>query len=89
MRSFNLDIECVITRDGVPPKPSKEPVLKACECMHLSPGDVVIIGDYEFDMVAGKRAGTATILLRASKESTSENADLEIDSLRELIQILS
>ena len=55
--------------------------------MGLSPHEVVFLGDYEFDMLAGKRAGVVTILLRSSKQSTSENADLEIDSLAELVEM--
>lgn len=88
LEKFHLQIECIVTREGIPPKPSKEPVLRACECMKLSPYEVVFLGDYEFDMLAGKRAGVGTILLRNSKQSASENADLEIDSIAELAKTL-
>ncbi|TET12624.1 HAD family hydrolase [Candidatus Aerophobetes bacterium] len=57
--------------------------------MGLSPHEVVFLGDYEFDMLAGKRAGVVTILLRSSKQFTSENADLEINCITELVQMLS
>jgi len=88
LEKFHLHIECIVTREGIPPKPSKEPVLRACECMKLSPHEVVFLGDYEFDMLAGKRAGVGTILLRNSKQPASENADLEIDSIAELAKTL-
>ncbi|MEE9192582.1 MAG: HAD family hydrolase [Candidatus Aerophobetes bacterium] len=88
LEKFHLQIECLVTREGISPKPSKEPVLRACECMKLSPYEVVFLGDYEFDMLAGKRAGVGTILLRSGKQSTSENADLEIDSIAELARTL-
>ena len=89
LEKFHLQIECIVTREAAPPKPSKEPVLRACECMGLNPYEVALLGDYEFDMLAGKRAGVATILLRSSKESSSENADLEIDSIAELVEMFS
>jgi len=89
LERFHLQIDCIVTREGIPPKPSKEPVLRACGCMKLDPHEVVFLGDYEFDMLAGKRAGVVTILLRSSKESTSENADLEIDSIAELVEMFS
>jgi len=87
LEKFHLQIDCIVTRETAPPKPSKEPVLRACDCMGLSPHEVVFLGDYEFDMLAGKRAGVVTILLRSSKQSTSENADLEIDSIAELVEM--
>ena len=89
LEKFHLQIECIVTREGIPPKPSKEPVLRACECMKLSPYEVVFLGDYEFDMLAGKRAGVGTILLRSGKQSASENADLEIDSIAELVDFIN
>ena len=88
LEKFHLHIDCIVTREGIPPKPSKKPVLRACECMKLSPHEVVFLGDYEFDMLAGKRAGVRTILLRNSKQPASENADLEIDSIAELAKTL-
>jgi len=88
LEKFHLQIECIITREGIPPKPSKEPVLRACKCMKLSPHEVVFLGDYEFDMLAGKRAGVGTILLRNSKQPASENADVEIDSIAEFAKTL-
>ena len=89
LERFHLQIDCIVTREDTPPKPSKEPVLRACECMGMSPHEVALLGDYEFDMLAGKRAGVVTILLRRSKESSSENADLEIDSIAELVEMFS
>ncbi len=87
LEKFHLQIDCIVTRETAPPKPSKEPVLRACECMGLNPHEVVFLGDYEFDMLAGKRAEVMTILLRSSKQSTSENADLKIDSIAELVEM--
>jgi len=89
LEKFHLQIDCIVTRESAPPKPSKEPVIRVCECMGLNPHEVVFLGDYEFDMLAGKRAGVVTILLRSSKQFTSENADLEIDCITELVQMLS
>jgi len=86
---FGLDFDAVITRKEAPPKPAKEPVLLACEKMGLQPEEVILIGDYEFDMLAGKRAGVTTILLRAPNQPSSENADMVIDSILELAKLIS
>jgi len=89
LEKFYLPIDCIVTRETAPPKPSRESVLRACECMGLTPHEVLLLGDYEFDMLAGKRAGVVTILLTSNKESTSENADVEIESIAELVEMFS
>lgn len=86
---FKLDFDVIITRNEAPPKPAPEPVLLACEKMGLQPEEVMLIGDYEFDMVAGKRAGVTTILLRTPNQPSSENADMTIDSILELTKLIS
>ncbi len=89
LEKFDLPIDCIVTRETAPPKPSRESVLRACEGMRLTPHEVLLLGDYEFDMLAGKRAEVVTILLRSSEDSTSENADVEIESIAELMQMFS
>jgi len=89
LERFHLQIDCIVPREAASPKPSKEPVLRACGCMGLNPHEVIFLGDYEFDMLAGKRAGVVTILLRSSKQSTSENADLEIYCITEVVGMFS
>jgi HAD superfamily hydrolase (TIGR01509 family) len=86
---FKLDFDAIITRKEAPPKPAKKPVLLACEKMGVQPEEAILIGDYEFDMLAGKRAGVTTILLRTPNQPSSENADLVIDSVLELTKLIS
>ncbi|MGN6229734.1 MAG: phosphoglycolate phosphatase [Trinickia sp.] len=42
-------------------KPDPQPMLAACEAMHVAPGDAVAIGDSENDALAGRAAGMATL----------------------------
>jgi HAD superfamily hydrolase (TIGR01509 family) len=86
---FKLDFDAVITRKEAPPKPAREPVFLACQKMGLEPEEVILIGDYEFDMLAGKRAGVTTILLRTPNQNSSKNADLVINSVLELAKLIS
>lgn len=78
--------DAVVTREDAPPKPSPEPVWLACRRMVLDPAEVVFIGDFEFDMLAGRRAGTRTVLLRSDSVSESAHADLCVDSLEALLR---
>lgn len=57
------DFNAVITREGVLPKPSPEGVFKAAEDMGCLARELIMVGDFRFDIIAGKRAGATTILL--------------------------
>ncbi len=81
---LGLSFDAIVTREDAPPKPSPEPVWLACRRMGLAPSDVLFVGDYEFDMLAGRRAGVRTVLLRSGVMQASEQADLAVDSLGEL-----
>jgi phosphoglycolate phosphatase-like HAD superfamily hydrolase len=85
---LRLCFDAVVTRDDAPPKPAPEPVWLACRRMGLAPSGVLFVGDFEFDMLAGRSAGVRTILLRGPALTASEHADLIVDSLGELRAML-
>ncbi|MBI5166308.1 MAG: HAD family hydrolase [candidate division NC10 bacterium] len=86
---FGLDLGVVISRGDAPPKPSPEPILLACRRMGLSKEECIFVGDFELDMLAGRRAGVRTVLLRNPAQPFSENADFTIDSISNLLDFLS
>ena len=64
------DFHAVITREGISPKPSPEGVFKAAESMGCLAEELMVVGDFRFDVIAGNRAGATTILLTNGEEST-------------------
>jgi len=52
-----------ITRDDGPAKPRPEPLWKICETLGVAPGHALMVGDFKFDVLAGRNAGTRTALL--------------------------
>jgi HAD superfamily hydrolase (TIGR01509 family) len=81
---LGLAVDAVVTRDDAAPKPSPEPVLVACRRLGMAPAEGLFVGDYEFDMLAGRRAGITTVLLKNPIQLRSDNADLVIESFRDL-----
>jgi len=81
---LGLRFDAVVTREDAPPKPAPDPVWLACRRMNVEPADALFVGDYEFDMVSGRRAGTRTVLLRSTTMTESANADYSVASLAEL-----
>lgn len=81
---LGLCFDVVVTREDAPPKPAPDPVLLACRQMRVAPSEALFVGDFEFDMLAGRRAGVCTVLLRNDAVAASAHADLSVDSLEEL-----
>jgi len=86
---LGLAVDAVVTREDAAPKPSPEPVLVACRRLGISPAEGIFVGDYEFDMLAGRRAGITTVLLKNRVLEQSDNADHVIESFRDLQVLLS
>ena len=81
---LNLKFDAVVTREDAPPKPAPDPVWRACVGVGLTPAEVLFVGDFEFDMLSGRRAGARTVLLRSGAVTSSAHADLVVDSLGQL-----
>jgi HAD superfamily hydrolase (TIGR01549 family) len=88
LERLGLRFDAVVTREDAPPKPAPDPVLLACRRIGLQPSQTLFVGDFEFDMLAGRRAGTGTVLLRGATQRSSEHADLSVDSLADLRRAL-
>jgi HAD superfamily hydrolase (TIGR01549 family) len=88
LERLGLRFDAVVTREDAPPKPAPDPVLLACRRIGLQPAQVLFVGDYEFDMLSGRRAGAGTVLLRGETQRSSEHADLAVDSLADLRRAL-
>ena len=88
LERLGLRFDAVVTREDAPPKPAPDPVLLACRRIGLQPTQVLFVGDFEFDMLSGRRAGTGTVLLRWGTQRSSEHADLTVDTLADLRRAL-
>ena len=86
---LGLRFDAIVARDDAPPKPSPEPVLLACRQLGADPRQVLVVGDFVFDIMAGNAAGTWTALLCSrSRQLPDIDADFEIRSLLEIRDIL-
>ncbi len=81
-----------MTRDDSLPKPHPDGVHKACERMGLSVSEVMVVGDFRFDVMAGKAAGACTVLLTNGRQSPASPEDPEPDytvaCLAEILQLV-
>jgi HAD superfamily hydrolase (TIGR01509 family) len=93
LRNVRLEIELLLSRDCGPTKPDPWPVQQACSRWNLTPTEVVVIGDYRFDIECGRAAGTRTVLLTHCHEPhiypNHEQADLVLSSLAEFPRLFA
>ena len=85
LKRFDIEkyFEFILTSDDVTmAKPNPEIVLKSCKMLNANPTEVVLVGDTESDVKAGKAAGCNVIGINV-------DADYTISNLSELITILN
>ena len=90
-RAFGLSFAAVYTREDGPHKPSPAGVLALCEKMGVAPAETLVVGDYKFDILAGRDAGCATALVTTTHHPAPHELaewgppDVVVASLRELL----
>ena len=81
---LELEFNPIICREDAPAKPDPRAIWKVCETWGLAPRECVMIGDYRFDIEAGRRAGTHTVLFAGSGQGgelgDGEPADFVLES---------
>ncbi len=82
------DFDVIITREEpVKPKPSGAAIRLAAQRLGVDPSRVLVVGDFDFDMDAGRRAGALTAWLR-TPGAAPVAYDLAVDTLLELKTIV-
>lgn len=77
--------------DVVHPKPHPEGVLKAISLLGVAPEETVMVGDSEFDILAGKAARAVTVGIRTGlhpEAMEQAEPDYVIDRMEELLAIV-
>ena len=82
-------LEHILDRDSCIPKPSPDGIVQLLKFWQADADDTVMVGDYLFDLEAGKGAGVATIHLDTRGDvDWSEFTDLRVTELGQIIDFL-
>lgn len=82
-------LEHILDRDSCIPKPSPDGIVQLLKFWQADADDTVMVGDYLFDLEAGKGAGVATIHLDTRGDvDWSEFTDLRVTGLGQIIDYL-
>jgi len=81
-----FDPSSILGREAAEPKPSPEGVLALLSRWQVPANSALMVGDYLFDLQAGRAAGTATVYVDETGEFPyREHADLQVERLDALI----
>ncbi|MGY6587593.1 MAG: phosphoglycolate phosphatase [Wenzhouxiangella sp.] len=73
---------CLIGGDTTAaPKPSPAPLLAACRALGVSPGQAVMVGDSEADILAARQAGCRAVLVRWGYAGAAPINDWQADAI--------
>lgn len=88
---LNLRFDRVVTREDGPAKPDPSAIWAICEAWNLDRREVILIGDYVFDLEAAQRAGIRGVLFTAGAEphecAGHELADFALRSFTETAEL--
>ena len=79
----------ILGRESATPKPSPDGINILLNKWEVDPASAVMVGDYKYDLEAGRRAGTATIYVDVNEENLwSDFADLHVYHLNQIFDII-
>jgi len=82
-------LEHILDRDACIPKPSPDGIMQLLEFWQADAGDTVMIGDFLYDLEAGKGAGVMTVHLDThGNVDWSEYTDIRVENLGQVIDFL-
>ncbi|MFV3406772.1 HAD family hydrolase [Pseudomonas sp. NY15463] len=78
----------VLGRDEAAPKPNPDGLLQIAQAWGVSPSDMVMVGDYRFDLDCGRAAGARTVLVNLPDNPWPELTDWHAADCRALRALL-
>jgi phosphoglycolate phosphatase-like HAD superfamily hydrolase len=89
-RKLKLKFDLVFTREDGPHKPDPAPIRQIARAWKMRRSELLMIGDYKWDVLCAHNAGIACALLLDGKElpEWANEAEYVIRRLREVVKII-
>jgi len=87
---LKLSFDCIITRDsGLPIKPDPAALHHLAGRWGLDPSEMLMVGDFRYDIMCGKAAGArACLVTNGGEPSDTRGADYVVDHPGEVVRII-
>lgn len=83
-----FDPNLILGRNEAEAKPSPDGINQILQYWQASPSDSIMVGDYTFDLDAGRNAGTYTMLVNRDENLWPDRADYYFKDLSQLYKCL-
>ncbi len=84
-----LHFDQVIAREDAPYKPDPRGLWQICEAWQVRPSEVLMVGDFLYDIQVGRNAGTRTALItHGHTVDFADHADIVFATFEELTEML-
>ncbi len=84
-----LAFDPIVAREDAPYKPSPHGIWQICQAWQLAPAEILMVGDYLYDIQAGRSAGARTALVTHGRVwPFAGEADLVLDGFEEIPTLL-
>jgi HAD superfamily hydrolase (TIGR01549 family) len=89
-RRLNLKFDIAVTREDGPHKPAPEPIWEIARRWGVKPSEVLMVGDYKWDVLCARNAGAPCALLvnGDGEPDWAKDAEYVITRLTEVIEII-
>jgi HAD superfamily hydrolase (TIGR01549 family) len=89
-RKLKFKFDVTVTREDGPHKPSPEPIWQIAKRWKAKPRELLMVGDYKWDVLCAKNAGTSCAILinGGSVPDWAKDADFVIKRLTDVIDIV-
>lgn len=81
LQRLGLIFEIVIAREDGPVKPDPWAIRHICESWNVQPQDTLVIGDFHFDIEAGRQAGANTMLITHGRDTAKLKGSSDPDHI--------
>jgi len=89
LKRHSLRIQVCISREDAPHKPDPSGLLRTCAELKVSPANTWMVGDGEFDILAGHNAGMRTVWFHHGRERTFSAVPwLSVRNLQEFAHLI-
>ncbi len=86
---FGLHFDATLTREDGPHKPSPEPVLVLARRWELKPAEMLVVGDYIYDLHCAHNAGARGVLLiNDTMPAWAQEADYIVHRLDDVLNVV-
>lgn len=79
LNRLGLSFDMIVAREDAPAKPDPTGIWRTCQTWAIPPRQVVMLGDYLFDIEAGRRAGARTVFYAGGRSGRSWQDKVQAD----------